>query len=218
MTPPLGGLGRFVRAKALLFEILIAVLAVSFATDATRLAAQSQATVLPRNLGELVAESQHVLQGRVTSVTLEPHSQLKNLMTVVVTLEVEEALKGEAAKTYTFRQAVIDSRDQQKKMGYRVGQHALFILMKPSTYGLTSPAGMEQGWFRIESSADGKLQATNGFANAGLFRGLDSQLQSRALRVTPEVQALLAKPGAGPVPLEHLRSLIRTLATADSAR
>jgi len=74
---------------------------------------------LPRNVGQLVDESHTVLQGWVASVALEPHPQLKNLMTVVVTLQVEEALKGEAVKTYTFSQAVIDSGTCKRKWAYR---------------------------------------------------------------------------------------------------
>jgi hypothetical protein len=181
-------------------------------------AAQSNALTLPKNVGELVDESPTVMQGWVTDVTLEPHGKLNNLMTVVVTLQVEETLKGDAAKTFSFSQAVIDKKDLQQRMGYRVGQHLLLILIKPSTYGLSSPAGMEQGRFRIESGGDGKLLATNGYGNAGLFRGLDSQLQSRRLRISPEVQAMISKPGAGPVSLERLKTLIRTIAGASPKR
>lgn len=180
--------------------------------------AQSNAITLPRNLGELVTESHMVVQGWVTNVTLEPHEQLKNLMTVVVTLRVEESLKGETLKTLTFRQAVIDRRDLQQYMGYRTGQHLLLVLMSPSRFGLTSPAGMEQGRFHIKSWGAGELAVTNGFGNAGLFRGLHSQLQSKGVRVDPEVQDMIAKPAAGPVPLEHLKSLIRTIVATDSAK
>jgi len=180
--------------------------------------AQSNAITVPRNLGQLVDESQTVAQGWVASVAVEPHGQLKNLMTVVVTFQVEESLKGGVPKIYTFSQAVIDRRDLQQKMGYRVGQHLLLILIKPNLYGLTSHAGMEQGRFRIEARTDGNLVATNGVANTGLFRGLDSQLQTRGVLVTPEVQTMVAKSGAGPVPLEQLKSLIRTIAAADSKK
>jgi len=160
--------------------------------------AQSNAITVPRNLGQLVDESQTAAQGWVASVAVEPHGQLKNLMTVVVTFQVEESLKGGVPKIYTFSQAV--------------------ILIKPNLYGLTSPAGMEQGRFRIEARTDGKLVATNGVANTGLFRGLDSQLQTRGVLVTPEVQTMATKSGAGPVPLEQLKSLIRTIAAADSKK
>src|SRR6266852_3403584 len=134
-----------------------------------------RALTLPRSLDHLVDESQTVVQGWVTGVTLQPHEQLTNLMTVVVSLQVEESLKGNAAGTYTFSQAVIDKRDLQQKMGYRVGQHLLLILIKPSDYGLRSPAGLEQGRFRIDSDRQGTALATNGFGNAALFRGLGAR-------------------------------------------
>jgi hypothetical protein len=182
---------------------------------ASSASAQSNAITLPRNLGELVSESHVVVQGWVTGVTLEPHDQLKNLMTVVVTLQVEETLKGENLKTLTFRQAVIDKRDQQQNLGYRKGQHLLLVLIKPSKFGLTSPAGMEQGRFLIGPQGLGKFSATNGLGNAGLFRGLNSELQARRIRLAPEVQEMIAKSGTGPVSLEFLKSLIRTIAAAD---
>jgi hypothetical protein len=174
---------------------------------------QNDALTLPRHLGELVGESQVVVQGNVTSVNLEPHTQLKNLMTVVVTVRVEEALKGQPGTVYTFRQAVINPRDQRQKMGYQTGQHVLLMLMKPSQYDLTSTAGLHQGRFRIEVGADGTLQATNGAGNMGLFRGLSQHVQAKGLRLTPEAQVLVTRTEGGPVPLEQLKSLIRTLAS-----
>lgn len=195
--------------------ILICAFASGFAPSTY---AQSDAITLPRNIGELVSESQVVVQGWVTAVTLEPHGQLKNLMTVVVTLQVEETLKGETLKTLTFRQAVIDKRDQQQRMGYRVGQHVLLVLIKPSKFGLTSPAGMEQGRFQIESQGAGKFYAANGLRNAGLFQGLDSQLRAKGISIAPEVHEMITKSGVGSVSLEHLKSLIRTIVATDSAK
>jgi hypothetical protein len=139
-------------------------------------------------------------------------------MTVVVTIRVEDILKGSTPNSYTFRQAVIDRKDLREKLGYRVGQHILIILYKTSQFGLTSPAGMEQGRFYIESGSNGSLVARNGFGNAGLFRGLDSQLKAKGLRLEPEMQAMVVGSGAGPVSLEQLKRLIRTIATTNLTR
>ncbi len=179
---------------------------------------QSNALVLPRNLLQLVDESELVLEGRVIGVTLEPHAQLSNLLTVVVTLQVEENLKGMTPSSFSFRQAVIDRRDQQQKMGYRAGQHLLLTLIRPSAYGLSSPAGMQQGRFSIVSGTDGKLLASNGFGNAGLFRELDSQLQAGGVSVTPEARAMLRQIEPGPVPLSELKNVIRTITTRKPVR
>src|SRR5260370_5523515 len=118
-------------------------------------------------------------------------------MTVVVAIRVEDTLKGSATNSYTFRQAVIDRKDLREKLAYRQGQHVLMILYKTSQFGLASPAGMEQGRFRIESGSNGRLVATNGFGNSGLFRGLDSQLKTKGLRLDPEIQAMISRPVSG---------------------
>jgi hypothetical protein len=177
--------------------------------------AQSNAITLPRNLADLVTESPTVVQGWITRVTLEPHDRLKNLLTVVVTVQLEDSLKGKATGTYTFRQAVIDARDQERRLGYRAGQHVLLLLIRPSEYGLASPAGMEQGRFRIEPGPDGKLTAVNGFGNVGLFRELPVGLQQNpALSV--EARRMIAQPSPGPVGLDQLKAVIRTIASMKS--
>lgn len=173
--------------------------------------AQSNAITISQNLAELVSESGVIVQGRVISANLEPHPQLKNLLTVAVTLQVEEQLKGAAAGNYTFHQAIIDSRDRQSLMGYRAGQHLLVLLIPPNAYGLTSPAGLHQGRFRITPAGPGKFFAANGLGNAGLFRGIESRLKTRNLHPAPEAQAMLATAAPGPVSLEALKSLIRTI-------
>jgi hypothetical protein len=172
---------------------------------------QSNAVTLPRNLAQLVDESDSIVQGHVTSVSLEPHPQLRKLLMVVVTVQVEETLKGQNASTYTFDQAVIDKRDQQQKMGYRVGQHLLLAMIRPSAYGLSSPAGMQQGRFEISSGPDGKARAMNGFANAGLFHGMDSQLKAARSQLSLNTQEMFDQQKSGPVALEDLKTVIRTL-------
>jgi len=172
--------------------------------------AQTSAITLPRNLAELVVESSTVVQGTVTRVALEPHDRLKNLLTVVVTVQLEETLKGGAGRAYTFRQAVIDAREQERKFGYRAGQHVLLLLIKPSEYGLSSPAGMEQGRFLIEPGSNGKLTATNGLGNIGLFRNLPVELQQNS-SLTVEARRMMAKASPGPVGLDQLKAVIRAI-------
>jgi hypothetical protein len=77
---------------------------------------------------------------------------------------------------------------------------------------------MEQGHFRIAPGINRTLMATNGFGNAGLFRGLASQLKARGLRLEPAIETMIKAPGAGPVSLEHLKSLIRTIASTSSTK
>jgi hypothetical protein len=173
--------------------------------------AQTNAITVSRNLAELVAESGVVVQGRVVSATLAAHPQLRNLLTLTVTLQVEDQLKGAPAKSLTFHQAVVDSRDRETLMGYRAGQHLLLLLMPENGYGLTSTAGLHQGRFQITADRRGRLSAVNGLGNAGLFRGMASQMRAGNHELSPEAQSLVATPGSGPVPLDSLKSLIRAI-------
>src|SRR5258706_2648105 len=97
-------------------------------------------------------------------------------------------------------------------MASRLGHHLVLFLITQSAFVQPRPAGLEQGRFRIAAAADGNLLAANGLANSGLFRALDSQLKTRGLRVTPDLQSMIAKPGSGPVSLDQLKTLIRTIA------
>jgi len=179
---------------------------------------QNTALTLPRNLLQLVDESDLIVQGRVTNVSLERHEQLSNLMTVAVTLEVEDALKGSPPAVYTFRQAAIDRRDQQQLLGYRSGQHVLLLLIRPSAYGLSSPAGMQQGRFSLRTQPDKSLQALNGYSNEGLFRGIESQLRARGIELQPEIRAMIGEAKPGPAPLKELKNLIRSIAGPKGAQ
>jgi hypothetical protein len=182
-----------------------------FALCAPPLCAQRGALVEPRNLGELVAQSETIVRGYVVSAKVEPHPELSNLSTVVVTLRVAETLKGDARQTLTFRQFIWDIRDRMDAARYRKGQH-LLLLMNPTTrYGLTSPAGLDQGRFRISRDAAGREVASNGLGNAGLFRDLSTQLKSKRVGVAPHLAALMEQHRAGPIALDDLRELTRQL-------
>lgn len=175
------------------------------------LAAQRGALVQSRNLGELVSQAGTIVRGRVASVKVEPHPDLANLSTVVVSLRVQETLKGEAVQTITFRQFIWDARDRSDAAGYRKGQDVLLLLNPVTRYGLTSPAGFDQGRFRVSRDALGREVAANGRGNAGLFLGLSEQLQKKRWKVAPHLSALIERPTAGPIALQDLRELVREL-------
>lgn len=205
--PTRSGLASSVVCKLIRpFSLLLYLLVLTFP-----LSAQNTALTLPRNLVQLVDESEVIVQGTVTNVSLEHHEQLNNLMTVVVTLKVEDSLKGTATAAYTFRQAAIDRRDQQQLLGYRAGQHVLLLLVRPSAYGLSSPAGMQQGRFALRTLPDKSFEAVNGFGNGGLFRGIETQLGARGVPTEPGVRAMISQTKPGPAPLKELKSLIRSI-------
>ena len=190
------------------FAVVLIASSVIFAVP---LAAQRGALVQTRNLGELVSRAETIVRGRVASVKVEPHPDLGNLSTVVVTLRVQETLKGEPVQTYTFRQFIWDVRDRYDAAGYRKGQDVLLLLNPVTRYGLTSPAGFDQGRFRISRDAMGREVAANGRGNAGLFLGLTEQLKKKRWKVAPHLSALIERPTAGPIALQDLRELVREL-------
>lgn len=175
---------------------------------------QHSALVVPRRLDQLVHQASTIVRGRVVSVIVGPHPQLKNLTTVSVTLQVETNLKGQTGKQLTFRQFVWDIRDQRQALGFSRGQEVLLLLNPVSPYGLTSPAGLEQGRFMISRDIQGNLVATNGFGNAGLFADLPAQLKQRGMKLSARTTALVASHQQGPVPLDQLEEVIQQLTGA----
>ncbi len=174
--------------------------------------AQRGAITLPQNLGELVDEAAVIVRGQVVSARAEPHPDLQGLPTVVVMLRVAETLKGTTEAAFTFRQFVWDVRDRSESRGYRKGDHLLLLLIKPSPYGLSSPAGLEQGRFRIVLDSTGRQVAVNDHGNAGLFRELAPRLKAKGVALSPRLAAMVAQASPGAVPLDDLRELIRQMA------
>ncbi|MGA2630461.1 MAG: hypothetical protein ABSG54_09625 [Terriglobia bacterium] len=176
------------------------------------LRAQRGAYVQPRNLAELVSQSAVIVRGTVMSARVEPHPELTHLSTVVVILRVAETLKGAASGTFTFRQFIWDIRDRYDAAGYRKGQHLLLLLNPTTSYGLRSPAGLEQGRFRISRDAEGQEVAVNGHGNVGLWERMDTELKSKRLTLSPRSTALLRQHPTGPIALNDLRDFTRDLA------
>jgi len=94
-----------------------------------------------RSLQELVTKAERIVHGHVVRVQLEPHPQFTNLKTVLVSMSIEETLKGDDRKSLQFRQFVWDIREQIRGGPYRKGEELLLMLNPASQYGLTSPSG-----------------------------------------------------------------------------
>ena len=170
--------------------------------------AQRGAMTVPRNLDQLTDRASDIVRGTVVSARVEKHPEFSNLDTVVVTLRVHDTLKGHAAGTYTFRQYIWDVRDRYDAAGYRKGQDLLLLMIAPSEYGLSSPAGMNQGRFRIERDRSGREVAVNGTDNLRLFDGL-AAADKPVAALTPKQASLAAKHRKGPVELAELEAMIR---------
>lgn len=155
-----------------------------------------------------------IVHASVKSAKVEPHPKFSNLMTVLVTLDVQETLKGPAQKSLLFRQYVWDFRDQRNAAGYRKGEELLLMLGPVSQYGLSSPAGLEQGRFRIVRDSAGQVTAVNGRGNAGLFQHTAERAQARGITLSQRQATLVRQQQPGPLALSDLKDAIRTFARA----
>ena len=178
---------------------------------AAPLCAQRGALTQPRNLAQLVEQSALIVRGQVLSARTEPHPQFHNLMTVVVTLRVTETLKGEPAATLTYRQFIWDIRNRMDAAGYGKGQELLLLMNAPTRYGFSSPAGLEQGRFRVRRGAQGNRVAMNGVGNAGLFRDVESQLKRQRRELPARLLPLVREHRYGPLRADDLEDLVRQL-------
>ncbi len=190
-------------------RLLLLLLTLAFAGPAW---AERGALSLSRNIDQLTSRSAVILRGTVLSAHVEKHPVLTGLDTVVVRMRVRETLKGRPGATYTFRQYIWDIRDRFDAAGYRKGQDYLLMMIAPSDYGLSSPAGLAQGRFRILRDRTGKELAVNGHANLRLFDGVSAQLAKEGISLSPKSSKLLASHHVGLVDLRELTDLVRELA------
>ncbi len=135
--------------------------------------------VLQLNLEQLTALSEQVFVGRCVSVQQQKDNSGRPIQ--VVTFEVEEMLKGNSAKTITFRQIGYVSSEKlgdaeasgifREMPQYEIGEEAVIFLSAPSRLGLTAPVGLFQGKFDVTTDSFGVKQVVNGIGNRGLFMG-----------------------------------------------
>ncbi|MEX1085717.1 MAG: hypothetical protein WD647_09320 [Steroidobacteraceae bacterium] len=177
--------------------------------------AQRGALTVPRNLDQLTDRAADIVRGTVVSARVEKHPEFTNLDTVVVTLRVRETLKGQAQGSFTFRQYIWDIRDKQDAAGYRKGQDMLLLMIAPSSHGLSSPAGMDQGRFRITRDRSGRELAMNGTGNIRLLDGLRAEASKEGVALSSSQASLIARHRKGPIDASELVALIRELARSE---
>lgn len=172
--------------------------------------AQQGALTVPRNLQQLTDRAAHIVRGNVVSARMERHPEL-GLPMLAVKVHVRETLKGPHQPTFTFRQYIWDYRDRMTAANYRKGDDVLLLMIAPSRYGLSSPAGMEQGRFRILRDGQGREMAVNGHGNARLFDGLEAQVAKQGVTLSAASLQMVQRPPRGPVEARQLSGLIREL-------
>jgi len=170
-----GKLGKN-RCFGLLIPILVILTLIS-----SPLLAQRGALTTRQSIDQLTDEATLIVHGHVTSAKVEPHPQLTNLMTVLVTMEVQETLKGTPRKSIQFRQYIWDMRDQLDAARYAKSQELLLLLGPESQYGLRSPVGPDQGRFRITHDSKAQPVAVTGRAKPRRFGATATRAQAGGL-------------------------------------
>jgi hypothetical protein len=134
-------------------------------------------------------------------------------MTVVVTMSVAETYKGAKHSSLVFRQYALNADQMHASTGYSKGQEVILFLRPVSEYGLTSPAGLEQGRFNVLTDRrTGQKVAVNGRANAGLFNHFEEHAIARNLKLSPRLHSIVNAPTSSSVPLKDLEIMISGLA------
>jgi len=128
------------------------------------------------NLEEMSHRAGRILSGTCTGVRLE-HDPSLNLDVTVVSFAVKRSVKGPHQRTVTFRipgsnRAEAGGTDFIGMPVFTPGEDLVLFLYAESAAGLTSPVGLGQGRFRIETDKAGRRLALNGETNEALLHGL----------------------------------------------
>jgi len=179
--------------------------------------AQRGAITLPRNLADLSSNAGQIIQGRVVSATVEPDPRYNHLQTLVLTLAVDDVLKGQAPTTFTFREFLWDVRDISDHAGYHLGDEVLLFLNGPTPLGFITPVGLQQGRFRVVKGADGQDYAINANQNSGLFDNVVRSGALNAAKLSIKSRATVQSFQRGPIPLTALKESVHLLVQSPGA-
>ena len=173
--------------------------------------AQAQFLYRQLNLAQMTQRASVIVQGHVTGVRYEPMPGYPHIDTVLVTVQVAQALKGDVGQTYTFREFIPPGQSRMvRKRGYMVGERLVLFLSAPSNYGLSSPLGKQQGTFRVTEDSQGNKYVANEAGNVRLFAGV-SEVVSKAGGTLSEPPSELQALENRPVPLNKFVSIVKEL-------
>lgn len=205
--------------RTLSIDFTVAVIVSLAATFCVSSAAHAQrgAITLPRNLADLSSNAGQIIQGRVVSAAVEPDPRYNYLQTLVLTVAVEDVLKGHAPTTFTFREFLWDVRDISDRAGYHLGDEVLLFLNNPTTLGFITPVGLQQGRFRVVKGADGQDYAINANQNSGLFDNVVRSGALNAAKLSAKSRATVQSFQRGPIPLTTLKESVHLLVQSPGA-
>jgi hypothetical protein len=156
-------------------------------------------------------------------------TQAQRLAYVQYTFRVTDVLKGSVGDTVTIRQVDLGRRPSATPgpngsvpvpynpvplPEYEVGQEVVLLLTPESPLGLTSPVGMQQGVFDVQTARDKKFVSSR-FSNATLFRSMSVEKLARTGAFSSAELGLVKKAQeapSGPLPYESFASLVKKLA------
>lgn len=157
----------------------------------------SAAMVQKMGLSDLVGNADKVFRGTV--LTKEPGTVRaggSELNTVVYTLRVDDAIKGDfgAGKSARLVEIIMlgDLKERPAVNGQQrlfsmdispdlnVGSEYVLFTTSPSAIGLSTTVGLDQGLFRVFANENGSDMTANGLGNQGLFGGPVSYNQLKA--------------------------------------
>lgn len=190
---------------------IVVLVAGSFLLAPCAADAQRSALTLPQNLIDLTTKADRIVEGKVLAAWAEPSPEYRNLKTLVVTLEVEDVLKGDSTKNLTFRQFIWDIRDVADVGGYRRGQRVLLFLNRPTPLGLVSPVGLGQGHFRVIRNRNGELAAINDSGNTGLLHRIFEPGGLNSANLSAQSRVALQGFTQGQIPFSALKETILAL-------
>ncbi len=131
------------------------------------------------NLEQMVFDAGMIVQGTVANVETGVDPQTK-LIATFVTIDVTENFYGVTDKRLIIKLLGGSSQKKTVKLAempvFTVGEEIISLFFKPSKYGFTSPVGMEQGKFTVQSDAvSKKIYVRNGLNNSQLFTGFKNK-------------------------------------------
>ena len=134
----------------------------------------SATVIVPADFSEMVAESQLVVHGRVVEVRAQMVGSFRTIESVV-TIAVQEAIKGEPGGTVSMRVPGGQiGRYRRFMVGapvFRPGEEVV-IFLSGRAPAMPMPFGLSQGVYRVSRGADGhSLVAAPVLAEGRIVRG-----------------------------------------------
>ncbi len=167
--------------------------------------ASAQRTI-PVNIEQLVRDAGTIVDGTVVSTRTGKDPETGFIVTWV-TLKVNESFFGASEGTVTFKQygGEADGLANYPKHlpRYSAGERSILFLTAPSSIGMQSPVGMQQGKFMIMKEGNAKTVVRNMTVNPSLFVGLRSSAAlSKAIPAALDAE--------GSMDVEAFTSLVRS--------